>query len=297
MEAVDINTIRQMVRQVVSRLPSDPAIDLSLNKKSGKKSDKKADHRQEQKKGSISRIIRNPDGPKILTVFHAGIFRLDEALEQVRQMNQSAWKFSVFRGGSSHSFISTKKLQNITQVKCFLDKARPADLIKVLDHCDILVLPTFGFPAAAKVAKLLCDDCESRIIHAALAKGKKVLAVKDGYKDPDVKVAPLLIEETQRIFNKLEGFGVTFCETGQLSAWCKKLCLNSFEPESIAVPGQDQFEKNDLQGKRLITGKDIEKAAQSHQKEVQLAPKGKVTPLARDLAKEYSINILTVMQP
>lgn len=289
-DPVDINEIRQMVRQVVSRLPSGPAVDLSPNRKDGEN----MDHPVEQKTSPISRIIRNPDGPKILTVFHAGIFRLDEALEQVRQMNQSAWRLSVFRGDSGLSFASQKKIQEVTKVKTFLDKARPADLIKVLNHCDILVLPTFGFPAAAKVAQLLCDDCESRIIHAALVKGKKVLAVNDGYKEPDVKVAPQLIKESERIFNKLEGFGVAFCHTDQLAASCAQLCLNSAEPGSTTSSGgQDPPEKYDQPGKKLITGKDIEKAAQNNQKEIHLGPKGKVTPLARDLAKEYSVNILT----
>lgn len=289
-DSVDINQIRQMVRQVVSRLPSGPAVDLSPNRRSGKN----MDHPEKRKTGSTSRIIRNPNGPKILTVFHAGIFRLDEALEQVRQMNQSAWRLSVFRGDSGLSFVSRKKIQEITKVKTFLDKARPADLIKVLNHCDILVLPAFGFPAAAKVAQLLCDDCESRIIHASLVKGKKVLAVNDGYKEPGVKVAPKLIEESEGVFKKLEGFGVTFCNTDQLAASCAELCLNSSEPESTVAPGQDQTKKSDLPGKKLITGKDIEKAAQNNQKEVRLAPRGKVTPLARDLAKEYSVNILTI---
>lgn len=277
---VDIEEIRYMVRQTLSRLTSDSAVDRSLDKKAMRKTD--------QKPG----INRNPDGLKILTVFNAGICKLENALEQIRQMNQRAYKFSLFRGDSIRPFVRSEKIRNVTQVKCFLDKAGSADLIKVLDHCDILVLPTFGFPVAAKVAQLLCDDCESRIIYAALMKGKKVLAVKDGYSDPDIKVAPLLIEEINRVFNKLQEFGVIFCQTGQLNIWCEKMCRNSHKTALTEIDPQKSIEKNNTAGKKLITAQDIEKTVRNNQKEIRLVHKGKVTPLARDLAVEYNINIL-----
>ena len=43
---------------------------------------------------------------------------------------------------------------------------------------------------------------------------------------------------------------------------------------------------------RLITAKSIYSAVDNNQNSIMLAPGGKVTPLARDLAKEYNLKII-----
>ena len=50
--------------------------------------------------------------------------------------------------------------------------------------------------------------------------------------------------------------------------------------------------ENSANGTRLVTAKVIHLAIDEKQNSIRLAPGGIVTPLARDLAKEYSIKIL-----
>jgi hypothetical protein len=227
-------------------------------------------------------------GPRALIVFHNGGFQLENALAQVRLIGEFTRKLCVFRAASACSLVSVHEVKNKCAVKCFLDTAVLADLEKVIDHSDIIILPTFGFPTATKVAGLLCDDIESGVIFSAMMKGKKILAAEDGYADPDSTVNPYLQKEIDDIIDKLKKFGMLFCPTDKLSSRCQQLTAAKQEHHAV-MP-----EQNHLNAVKLVTAKDVNRAAEEKQHSIMLAQNGMVTPLARDLAKEYAVEIIKV---
>jgi hypothetical protein len=240
----------------------------------------------EQAVKGVSKTKLNPSGPRALMVFHAGIHRLDKALEQVRLIGKRAEKLGLYRGQSSRNLVCIDEVKEKSQVRCVLDKADSAGLEKVLDHSDILILPTFYFPTATKVARLLCDDLESGIVFSALMNGKKILAARDGFLRPDITINSNLKNEIDKIFDKLERFGMVFCPTDELYSVFKKLVFSGQKKNvGISKDREDSV-------KKLITAKDIHMAAEKKQKKIMLALNGNVTPLAMDLAKDYAIEII-----
>jgi hypothetical protein len=210
------------------------------------------------------RIRRSRTAPAVLNVFHAGIRKLEQALEQVRLIEQTT--------------------------RCILDTVRPEGLEKALEKSDILVLPTFCFKTAAKAARMINDDQETAIVISALIQGKPVLATRDGFTLLESLSNKNIREEIKRILDKLEGFGITFCETDQLFSVFQKIVVDKKNTESpTAIP---QAGNETPPALRLITAKDILTAVNSNHDSIQLAPGGMVTPLARDQAKEYSITIV-----
>jgi len=141
------------VKNKIKRLVQEVLADLSVKK--------------------VSTPKPNRQGPKVLTVFHAGVCRLDKTFEQIKSIGELSDKLGIYRGESARSLVNLNELKEKSKVRCILDKSGPAGLEKVLDVCEILILPTFAFPAAAKVASLLADDLESGIVLSALMKGKK----------------------------------------------------------------------------------------------------------------------------
>jgi hypothetical protein len=131
------------------------------------------------------------NGPAVLNIFHAGVRKLDEALKQIQQIEETARR----------------------SVKCILDTVKPDGLEKALQKADILVLPTFCLRTAAKVANLICDDQESNLVFTALLQGKKVLAANDGFMLCDILVNEPLRQEIAKILNKLEVSGETKTES------------------------------------------------------------------------------------
>jgi len=76
-----------------------------------------------------------------------------------------------------------------------------------------------------------------------------------------------------------------FCPTDQLSAVFQNLVL----PEQTKNEKISAEKKNPVL--KLITAKNVHMAAENKQKKIWLALNGNVTPLARDLAREYAIEI------
>jgi len=170
-----------------------------------------------------NRVQRPRSAPAVLNVFHSGVRKLEEALEQVRQIEKIAGRSSVFTVNSARSWVCGADVKEKAGIRCILDTVKPEGLEKALLKSDILVLPTFCFKTAAKAAHLISDDQESAIVFSALVQGKKVLAAQDGFTICDLLLKEGLKNEMGRILAKLESFGMIFCETDQLCATFQKM--------------------------------------------------------------------------
>ncbi len=236
-----------------------------------------------------SRVSGN-DGPKVLIVFHAGVSKLDEAMIQVRLIQELAGKSSVFTDESARSWVCGDDVRKQAGTRCILDTVRPDGLEKVLERADVLVLPTFCLKIGAKVANLICDDHASGIVCSALARGKKVLASRDGFLISETLANLKIREEIDRILQKLEDYGVIFSPTDQLSNVFRQVALDP--QESGGHEGKKDQDSGDERLLGIVTARDINKAANDKNNSIRVAAGGVVTPLAHDLAKEYGIRIV-----
>ena len=238
-----------------------------------------------------SKIVkRQRTAPAVINVFHAGVRKLDQALEQVSQIESIAGRSSVFTVNSARSWVCGADVKEKAGTRCILDTVRPEGLEKALEKSDILVLPTFCFKTATKAARLISDDQETAIVISALFQGKQILATRDGFTLLERLSNKNIREEINRILGKLEGFGITFCETEQLFSVFQNMIAGGKNSQSTTAKTPANNEK--AQALKLITAKDILNAVNDNQDSIQLAPGGMVTPLAIDQAKEYSIKIL-----
>ena len=241
-----------------------------------------------------SGLQRGPsrNGPAVLNIFHAGVRKLDEALNQIQQIEETTRRSSVYTVESARAWVCGADVKEGAGVKCILDTVKPEGIEKALQKADILILPTFCLRTAAKVANLICDDQESNLVFTALLQGKKVLAANDGFMLCDILVNESLRQEIAHILNKLEGFGMIFCQTDQLHATFQKLISGGTRTEPSTQSQATASQKDTPSPIKLITAKVIHTAVDNKQNTIRLASGGMITPLARDLAKEYSIKII-----
>ena len=237
--------------------------------------------------GPVKNRVRRPRAvPAVLSVFHAGVRKLEQALEQVRAIEKIAGRSSVFTVNSARSWVCGADVKEKAGIRCILDTVKPEGLEKALLKSDILVLPTFCFKTAAKAAQLISDDQESAIVISALVQGKKILAANDGFTVCDLLLNEGIKDEMNRILAKLESFGMVFCETG-------RLCTTFHGGNEIEVPSENNPPAAaTVPACKLVTAKDIQSAADGSRGSIKLAPGGIITPLAMDLAKEYAIKII-----
>lgn len=267
MRSITLEEIRKTVRDVVSELMQAKPASSQASSASSK-----------------------DQGLRVLIVFHAGVRKLDEALKQVRLIEEIAGKSGVFTGESAREWVCGNDVKEKAGVRCILDTIKPDGLEKVLMKAGVLVLPTFCLKVAAKVAHLTCDDQESNIVLSALLQGKKVLASRDSFLVCDILANEKIREEIDRMLSKLEDFGVVFCPTDQLNAVFQKMVAATVEPKATTQP--EISVEDTTPPMKLITAKSIDTAVRNKQGSIRLAPDGKVTPLAQDLAKEYKIKIV-----
>ena len=221
--------------------------------------------------------------------------KLEEALRQIQQIEKSARRSSVYTVESARSYVCGADVKQGAGIKCILDTVKPEGLEKALQKADVLVLPTFCLKTAAKLASLICDDQESGLVFTALLQGKKVLATDDGFLVFDILANEHLRDAIDQILKRLKGFGMIFCPTDQLHATFQKIIAGAQRPKTAASPKKQKAKtENVSNGLKLVTAKDIHVAVDAGQDSLRLAPSGIVTPLARDLAKEYSIQIIKV---
>ena len=233
--------------------------------------------------------------PAVLNIFHGGVRKLEEALRQIQQIEKTARRSSVYTVESARSYVCGADVKQGAGIKCILDTVKPEGLEKALQKADVLVLPTFCLKTAAKLASLICDDQESGIVFTALLQGKKVLATDDGFLVCDILANEHMRDAIDQILKKLKGFGMIFCPTDQLHATFQKIIAGAQRPKTTASPKKQKAKtENVSNGLKLVTAKDIHMAVDAGQDSLRLAPSGIVTPLARDLAKEYSIQLIKI---
>jgi hypothetical protein len=240
---------------------------------------------------SVAKRSKNrSSGPVVLTVFHPGVRKLEQALAQLKPIEQAAAKSSVYTVDSARSWVCGQDVKDQAGTRCILDTVKTDGLEKVLQRADILVLPTFCLKTGSKVARLAADDLESNIVLSALVQGKQVLATNDGFLLLDSLANPGIRSEMSQILAKLESFGMRMCKTEDLAATFQEMHSS---PGPKAAPGISS-NNPELKGNALmlITAKHIQAAANAKQESIVLAPGGLITPLARDQAKDYGIKIV-----
>jgi len=229
----------------------------------------------------------HPTGPSVLFVFHGGVRYLKKALDQVRRIDEIACRSSVFTADPARPQACGVDIKTEAGIRCCLDKVKPAGMERALAKADILVLPTFCLKTAARIASLAVDTTDSAIVLSALAQGKRVLATRDSFTLLDILANDAIRREMDRILAQMDNFGITFCNTDDLSDAFKRMT------DDHGSPSAKERTQGDLKTGRvtLVTAKEVQVAVNNGQKNILVAPGGIVTPLAKDQAKAYAVKI------
>jgi hypothetical protein len=169
---------------------------------------------------------RPEGGPRTLILFNAGVRKLDQALEQIHLIEENYGRIGVYTGTSARAWVCGADVKEQAGARCILDTVTAEGMERALSHADILVLPTLCLNSAAKVARLIRDDEESRIISSALFKGKRILAARDGFTVLEDLANEAVREEIEKILRKLQDLGMVFSDTEQLYATFKTIAAS-----------------------------------------------------------------------
>ena len=226
---------------------------------------------------------------KILVIITGGTIGLQEGLEQLKKIKALGTDISVVLSPAAERIAGSNRIRECLGADSQVITAQddyPGNLLK---EADIVLVPVLTQNTAAKIANTLADTLASTLIMQALLRGKPVLVAKNAA-DPKDAVRlqadmghelPGLVQALQANLKKLEVYGVTLVSVENLAEECQKLLHTK---NSAVLPSTETK-------KKIVDAQAVKEAAEKGVTSLFIASGTIVTPLARDMAREYHVTL------
>lgn len=119
------------------------------------------------------------DEKRLLAIFGATQFKLDEPLHQLHTCMQDGWKITIILSDLATKVVNIEPIHAVFGEENVLQENSLTDISTLVDTYQQIVLPVFSHPMAAKLALRLVDTPCTYLVYEALSKGKTVIAVPD----------------------------------------------------------------------------------------------------------------------
>ena len=214
---------------------------------------------------------------RLLAIFGATQFALDEPIQQLQTCRQNGWKITIILSDLATKVASLEPIHAAFGEENVLQENTLNNISTLLESYQKIVLPAFSYPMAAKLALRLVDTPCTYLVFEALSKGKKVIAASDALNQSEVSV------KTGPIFNKLENNYVN-----ALSELGVQLVSMTQIAESVieSVSGSRAIVEKTLISATTISNLDADV------RELVYATPAIITPLAREHAKKRGIELI-----
>ncbi len=233
-----------------------------------------------------------------LAIFTGGTIGLEESLLELQKIQALHVELSVVLSAAAEQIIGIERIKEYLGSTINLVTTHSPYPGKLLRDADFVLVPVLTQNTAAKLAYTLSDTLPSTLIMQGLMLGKPILAAinaadpQDGWRlQKDMgKCSPALSEVLRQNLKKIEGYGVELVHVNSLAASSQKIIDRIAKK---AFTSQCSEAQRSPQGKKSIVDAETIKVAASNGFTSITAPKGAIiTPLARDVAREYGIEIV-----
>lgn len=214
---------------------------------------------------------------RLLAIFGATQFALEEPIQQLQNCRQNGWEITVILSDLATKVINLEPLHDAFGKENILQEHALSDITTFVETYQQIVLPVFSYPMAAKLALRLVDTPCTYLVFEALLKGKKVIAASDALNQNEISV------KTDPIFSKFENDYVNV-----LSELGVQLVAMTQIAESVVenVSGSRAVVEETLISATTISNLD------ANVRELVHANPAIITPLAREHAKKRGIELI-----
>ena len=233
-----------------------------------------------------------------LAIFTGGTIGLEQSLIELQKIQALNIEVSVVLSTAAEQIIGIDRIKKQLGSNINLVTTHSPYPGKLLREADFVLVPVLTQNTAAKLAYTLADTLASTLIMQGLMLGKPVLAAmnaadpKDDWRvQKDMgKCSPTLSEALRQNLKKIEGYGIELVPVDGLAASSEKIIARLTKKTGYSGPSQSIGAQ---QGKKSILDAAIIKAAASNGLMSIVASKNTIiTPLARDVARDYGIQIV-----
>jgi hypothetical protein len=248
----------------------------------------------------VSRIAPRlgADGSRgtLLVVLCGASAGFSEAAAQLRALVLDGFRLELAFSGAAeelHGMVFRKQLAGFPHVS-LLDSS---EWLKALGRSKGVLIPLLTVNTLSKIALLLADNLVTNIILHALLMGKNVVAARNGA-DPaessraDLgfnRGAPALGKALMERFRVVSTYGCRFADVRQLRETLNALldCRRDELRDEERAPWRAGTSVVPV--KKVVTAETVLRAARMGQDTVACSGSTVITPLARELARQYGI--------
>jgi len=250
----------------------------------------------------FERLETDVRNERIIVVFTGATVAFGEAVEQVRSLLLGGFRTQlVFSEAAEHLLggLVTKQLDSFPGVSL----VQVGSWLSTLKEAHAVVVPMLSVNTVSKLSSLIADNLASNVLLHALLMGKPLIMARDGA-DPDGKgreelgfhqANAALKQAMRHRLRTLEDYGCILTATARLASTVRSLA---------ALEGMTQYQENSPASMRpplnpsgpIATAGDVQHAHQMGAN-LSVGPAARVTPLARDLARELGVALITDENP
>lgn len=243
---------------------------------------------------------------KALAVFTGGTIGLIEGLAAVREMAGWPAEITVVLSPAAEKVIGADRVKDSLGPLCPILTAADPYPGKILRAAHLMIVPVLTQNTMTKLALTLSDTLPSTLIMQALMMGKPVIAARNGADPQDNwrakadmgQPAPGLMRVLQNNMRQVEAFGVQLADVRDLAAEARKV-YKAYDKHAAQAAGGDSPGRREAAsqggGKTIISAETIKAAALEGCRSYQVGRGTILTPLARDIAREYGVEIVETL--
>jgi len=236
---------------------------------------------------------------KALAIFTGGTIGLEQSFLELQKIKASSIELSIVLSVAAERMIGSDRIKEQLGSNVNLVTAQSPYPGKLLRDADIVLVPVLTQNTAAKLAYTLSDALPATLIMQALMLGTPVLAAmnaadpQDGWriKGNMGKCSPALSEALRQNLKRIESYGIELVKVENLATGSQKIMDRI--AKKVASSQQSDPQGTTPRGKKNIVDAAVIKVAVGNGLKSIITPRGSIiTPLARDIAREYGIELI-----
>ncbi|MBW4082795.1 hypothetical protein [Paenibacillus sp. S150] len=220
------------------------------------------------------------DYPRVLALLSGHFIGMEEGFAAMRSLSRQKVRLQLWPEQRLLSAMSAGELAGRAGVDDILLPGRSSPPSPAGGDADALFIPVLSLPLLSRLTVLDTGHPFVSLIVQSLCAGKPVAALALGAEPEHYcwgeqglsHATPLLKDEIRAMAHKIEGFGIRLLEPGQAGSW---------------LSGGKAPQK-----KQVLTAEDIYAAHRLGRTSIVLNGPAVITPLARDAARQYGIELI-----
>ncbi|MBM7866982.1 flavoprotein [Heliomicrobium gestii] len=237
-----------------------------------------------------------PPRSSVMAIFTGGTIGMEEGLAALKELQEDDCNLTVVLSRAAEKIVTAERVRkHLGDAVTVLTPESPYPG-KALRQADLVIVPVLTQNTMAKLAHTLSDTLPTTLIMQSLMLGKPVVAAENAADPRDswraglaMDKAPIvLVRAFQENLRKVRDFGVNLTDVRNLGREARRAL-----ERSKATAGEEAAPRAASPAKRnLVDAEKIKAVALSGGRVYSVAPGDLITPLARDTARDYGVEII-----